>query len=120
LAAVLSKKVKLGKNVVAIISGGNIDLSLLTQVIEKGEMLNNLLARFSFIIPDKPKALKDILSILARLRVNVESVSQDRLTTSVPLGHVEIIITLHTLGEEHINEIKDEFKKNKIKYKMLN
>lgn len=120
LAAVLSKKVHFPrKNVVAVISGGNVNLSLLTQIIERGMMRNKLLVKISLIVLDKPKVLKDILTILATFGVNVQSISHDRCTTAVPVGYVKIIITFQTLGAEQITQIKKEFTKKKLQYHVL-
>lgn len=120
LAALLSKKIKYTtKNVVAVISGGNINLSLLTQVIERGMMQNELMTRISIVVPDRPKVLKDILTILANLRTNVVSISHDRCTTSVPIGHVNIVITFQILGKEQIDVIKKELDKKDLKYELL-
>ncbi|MGF3554280.1 MAG: threonine ammonia-lyase [Thermoplasmatota archaeon] len=120
LAAILSKKVNFpGKNVVAVLSGGNVNLSLLTQIIERGMIKNKLLVKISMIVLDKPKVLRDILTILANLGSNVQAISHDRGTTSVPVGYVKIVITFQTLGKEQIDAIKKEFNRKKIKYKIL-
>lgn len=119
LAALLRKKVVFpNKNIVSLISGGNVNLSLLTQIIEQGMMYNNLLTRISIVSPDKPKVLKDILTILANLRSNVISISHDRCTTSVPVGHVKLIITFQTLGSEQVDIIKKELDKKDLKYEL--
>lgn len=120
LAAVLNKKVSFSnKKVVSLISGGNIDLSLLDQVIEKGMMENNLLTRISITVPDKPKSLDNILSIFSNLRVNVQSIRHERCTTSVPIGFVKLYITLRTIDKEQIKNIKKELDNKKIKYEIL-
>ena len=120
LAALISKKIVFpGKNIVALISGGNINLSLLTQIIERGMMQNYLMTRISIITPDRPKVLKDILTILANLRSNVVSINHDRCTTSVPVGHVKLIITFQILGTEQIDIIKKELEKKNLKYELL-
>lgn len=120
LAALLSKKVLFpGKNVVAILSGGNINLSLLTQIIERGMMREKLLVKVSITALDKPKVLKDILSILADLGANVQSIAHDRGTTAVPVGFVKIVITFQTLGKEQIETIKQEFDQKKVQYHIL-
>jgi threonine dehydratase len=120
LAAVLGKKVVFPqKNIVAVLSGGNVNLPLLTQIIERGMMRNKLLVRVSVIALDKPKVLKEILAILADLGVNVQSISHDRCTTSVPVGFVNIIITIQTLGKDQIEMIKQKFDNKKVKYQIL-
>ena len=120
LAAILGKKISfLGKNVVVILSGGNVNLSLLTQIIERGMMKNKLLVKISITALDKPKVLRDILTILANLGSNVQAISHDRCTTAVPVGYVKIIITFQTLGKEQIDVIKKELNRKKLKYQIL-
>jgi threonine dehydratase len=120
LAAILSKKVRFPKkNVVAVLSGGNVNLSLLTQIIERGMMRNKLLMKISVIVLDKPKTLEDILTILSDFGANIQSISHDRCTTAVPVGYVKIIITFQTLGNEQINLIKQEFDRKKLHYHVL-
>jgi threonine dehydratase len=120
LAALLSKKVLFPKkNVVVILSGGNINLSLLTQIIERGMMRQKLLVKVSITALDKPKALKEILTILADLGANVQSIDHDRGTTTVPVGFVRIVITFQTLGKEQIEMIKQKFDRKKLHYHIL-
>ncbi len=121
LAAILSKKVSIsgGKNIVALLSGGNINLSLLSQIIERGMMKNKLLAKISVIANDKPKILRDILTIISNQGGNVQSISHDRGTTSVPVGYVKITLTLQTLGEEQIRIITQAFDQKNLKYQIL-
>jgi threonine dehydratase len=120
LAALMSKKVTFPKkNVVAVLSGGNVNLSLLTQIIERGMMRNKLLVKISITALDKPKVLRDILNILANFGANVQAISHDRCTTAVPVGYVKIIITFQTLGKEQIDAIKNELEKENVKYHIL-
>ena len=112
LAAILHKKVSLPKeNVVCILSGGNVNLSLLNQVIEQGMIHNNLIAKISIIAPDKPKILKDIISVLSDVNANVQEIIQDRSAPNIPVGHVNILITIHILGREQLNNIITALKK---------
>lgn len=120
LAALLSKKVLFPKkNVVVVLSGGNINLSLLTQIIERGMMRQKLLVKVSINALDKPKALREILTILTDLGANVQSIAHDRGTTTVPVGFVRIIITFQTLGKEQIKMIKQKFDRKKLQYNIL-
>jgi threonine dehydratase len=120
LAALLGKRIMFKKkNVVAVLSGGNVNLTLLTQIIERGMMRHKLLAKISITTLDKPKALKDILTILANFGANVQSIDHDRCTTAVPVGFVRIIITIQTLGKEQIEMIKQELDRKKVNYHIL-
>jgi len=107
-------------NVVALISGGNINPSMLIQIIERGMLQHNFLIRVSIIIPDQPKSLKEVLAVFGNLRANVQSIEHDRYTTSVPVGFVKLLITLQVMGAEQINSIETELKKRKFKYELLN
>jgi threonine dehydratase len=120
LAAVLSKKISLpNKNIVVVLSGGNVNLSLLTQIIERGMMRHKLLVKVAITALDKPRVLKDILSILANVGANVKSIEHDRITTAVPVGYVKIIITFQTLGKDQIEMIKEKFDQKKVHYHIL-
>lgn len=120
LSALVSKKISYpNKNVVAVLSGGNINLPLLTQIIERGMMRHKLLVKISLTVLDKPKALKEILTILADVGANVQSIEHDRITTTVPVGFVKIIITFQTLGKEHIEMIQEKFNQKKVHYHIV-
>lgn len=116
LAAVLNNKISFpGKNIVAVLSGGNVNLSLLNQVIEQGMMNNNLMGRISIIAPDKPRVLKEILSVLSSVNANVQNIIQDRETTSVSVGYVKIVLTIQILGKEQLELITYELNKKNLK-----
>ncbi|HDS59375.1 MAG TPA: threonine ammonia-lyase [Thermoplasmatales archaeon] len=120
LAALLCGRLSFpGRRVVSVVSGGNINLSLLSQVIERGMMQHHLLARVAIVAPDRPDVLDDIISILAGLRANVLSISHDRLTTSVPIGQVKITITFQTLDEKQIDAIREELEERGLEFDML-
>ncbi|MCU0850971.1 MAG: threonine ammonia-lyase [Candidatus Thermoplasmatota archaeon] len=120
LAALLSKKISYPKkNVVALLSGGNVNLPLLTQIIERGMMRHKLLVKVSITALDKPRVLKDILTILGNVGANVVSIEHDRITASVPVGYVKLIITFQTLGKEQIDMIKEKFDSKKVHYHLL-
>ncbi len=121
LAALLSKKISYPKkNVVAVLSGGNANLSLLEQVIERGMLNEMLMVKIAVVVLDKPKMLKEILGILANLGANIQSIVHDRCTIAVPIGYVKIVITFHTLGKEQIDVIKHELDKKHLEYQLLN
>jgi threonine dehydratase len=97
-----------GRNAVALLSGGNVDLAMLTQIIDRGMLRECLMARLVVTIPDKPGFLRDILGVLSDLRANVSSIEHDRTATAVPVGHVNVTITFQTLGSEQVEAIEKE------------
>jgi threonine dehydratase len=106
MAAVLHKKLDFkGRNVVSVISGGNINTGLLEQILEKGMMQDGLRARISVLIPDAPGELKSIISILEHLFANIHEISHERSITTVPIGHVLVTITFNLQQTEQLDTL---------------
>jgi threonine dehydratase len=120
LAAILYKKSALMHgNVIPVISGGNINMGLLQQVLEKGMMDEQLRARIAVIIPDVAGELKAIVSILEKLRANIHDIGHDRSMTSVPVGFVMVTITFNLQDTSQLETITDELEQRKMKYQVL-
>jgi len=106
LAALINHKVKLdGKNVAVVICGGNIDVTLLSRIIERGLVKDGRLVRLRVHLPDYPGALHKVTGILAQHRANIVETSYDRAYYGVNLGDTAIDITMETRGPEHIAEL---------------
>ena len=120
LAAALSEKSGYpGKKVVAVISGGNVDLSMLTQIVDRGLIRSGYAAKVAVDVPDRPRMLNGLLTILTEARANVRSISHDRMSPSVPVGHVRITITFRTPGRQQVDCVMDAFKEKKLKHRLL-
>jgi threonine dehydratase len=96
---------KTGKKVVAIVSGGNIDVTLLARIIERGLVKDGRLVRLRVHLPDYPGALHCLTGILAEHRANIVGTSYDRAYHNVNLGDTAIDITMETRGPDHIAEL---------------
>lgn len=119
LAALLSGKVNGdGRNTVVLLSGGNANLSLLTQVMEQGMFRENVLARVSITVPDRARTLRDVLTILANLQANVQDISHDRTAPSLMVGYVRITITFQIVNKDKIDELKRELERRKLSYEI--
>jgi threonine dehydratase len=94
-----------GKKVVAIVSGGNIDVTLLARIIERGLVKDGRLVRLRVHLPDYPGALHRLTGILAQHRANIVETSYDRAYHNVNLGDTAIDITMETRGPDHIAEL---------------
>jgi threonine dehydratase len=106
LAALLYKKIPLqGKNVVAILSGGNVDVTLISRIIERGLVESGRFVTFSTVISDKPGQLNKLLRIIADLEANVMSIDHQRMGTNVLPGQAEIRFSLETKNKDHIDQI---------------
>jgi threonine dehydratase len=108
LAALVNKKISLsGKNVGLIVSGGNIDMNLISRIIEKGLIQDGRLSRFSVIISDRPGSLARLTQRIADLGANVLQVGQTRGFGEMAIGETEVQFVLETTGPEHIRRLRD-------------
>jgi threonine dehydratase len=106
-AAMLNEKVAMhGKNVGVLISGGNIDVTLLSRIIERGLVKDGRLWRIRIHLPDFPGALQRLATVIAEHKANIIETRHDRAYYGVVLGDTVIDITMETRGPEHIAEIK--------------
>jgi threonine dehydratase len=107
LAALLFGKISGldGKNVAVIISGGNIDPTLLSKIIGRGLAKDGRLVRIRAMMRDRPGELARICQIAAHLGANILEVSHNRAFSDLGIGSVEVDLTLETRGVEHVQEL---------------
>ncbi len=106
VAALMHHKIRAvaGKRVVAVVSGGNIDVNLVARVIERGLVKEGRLVRISVALQDKPGQLARVSSIVANLRANVIEVHHSRAFAS-RFGDTTLQLTLETRGPDHVLEL---------------
>jgi len=105
-AALLQRKTSLaGKNVVSLVCGGNIDVTLLSRIIERGMVKDGRLVRLHVYISDKPGGLKGLVEIVAAKRANIVDLRHERSYFGVHLGETVVDITVETRGPQHIAEL---------------
>jgi threonine dehydratase len=106
MAAVLNRKLPLsGKRVAVLVCGGNIDVTLLARIIERGLVKDGRLVRLRVHLPDYPGALHRLTGLLAEHRANIVETAYDRAYHGVNLGDTAIDITMETRGPDHIAEL---------------
>jgi threonine dehydratase len=106
LAALLQSKTNLrSRRTVVLVSGGNIDVTLLAKIIERGLVKDGRLLRIRVNLHDRPGALLGLIQILARERANIVEVIHNRAYYGVSLGETVIDVTLETRGASHIAAI---------------
>jgi threonine dehydratase len=106
IAAVVNHKIQIsGKKVAVLVCGGNIDVTLLSRIIERGLVKDGRLVRLRVHLPDYPGALHRLTGILADHRANIVETSYDRTYYGVNLGETAIDITMETRGPEQIAEL---------------
>jgi threonine dehydratase len=102
LAAVLHEKLPCdGGRVGVVISGGNIDINLISMIIHKGLLKSGRKLEIKTVLKDKPGQLRVLLDLLAGANVNIVSVNHNREREMVELGFAEVDIVLETNSREH-------------------
>src|SRR6202008_693484 len=106
MAAILNRKLPLeGKRVAVLVCGGNIDVTLLARIIERGLVKDARLVRLRVHLPDYPGALHRLTGILAEHRANIVETAYDRAYHGVNLGDTAIDLTMETRGPNHMAEL---------------
>jgi threonine dehydratase len=95
-----------GKRVALIVSGGNIDVNVLSRIIDRGLVKSGRSMRVRVRIPDVPGALARLLTVIASHQANVLQVQHDRLAARTELGVTAVELVLETRGIEHIVEVE--------------
>ena len=106
VAAALHNKVNLkGMNVVPVVSGGNINMQILEQIIEKGMVEEGLRATVKVIVPDQSGELKKILAIFEGLKVNIYDINHERSSNNVEVGKTMLTIRMNLQDKNQLNTI---------------
>lgn len=112
VAAVLAGKIPdiEGKNVCCLVSGGNIDVTILSRVIERGLKMSGRTAKITIALSDKPGQLKEVSSTIADMGGNVTSVSYDSTDLDMNITDCYLRIEMETRDYAHIVAIKKALK----------
>lgn len=105
LAALLSGKIEGRGAVGVVVSGGNVDVSLLSRVIGRSLMTEGRLARIRGLLPDRPGTLKEVLATISGTRANVVNVEHDRIDPRIGPGKAEVVITLELISRSSLEEM---------------
>jgi threonine dehydratase len=111
LAAVLSHKIKLGDTNCVLVSGGNIDLNIVSQIIQRGQIQRGRLSEMSVIVKDIPGSLSQLTKILAEHKANILEVHHDRIQSGLNLKETKIDFVIETTSREHIKQIREALQK---------
>jgi threonine dehydratase len=106
LAALIQKKTTLkAEHTAVIVSAGNIDVTLLSRIIERGLVQDGRLIRLRIHLLDKPGALAELTRLIADHRANIVDTLHNRAYYGVNLGDTVIDITMETRGREQVSEL---------------
>jgi len=119
LAYLISKKPAPGKKVVAVLAGGNVDMYLLGQIVDKGLAAMGRLLKLSILLPDRPGAFKEIVDEITLANANIVEVVHDRLSSNIDAGSAGVTLSLETQGKEQADLLIEALKKKNIKFTLL-
>ena len=107
--AALKKLKEKNKKVVSVISGGNIDVLMISSMINKGLIRRDRIFNFSLNIPDKPGELAKVVDLIAELGANVVKLEHNQFKNLSRFKDVELQVTVETNGSEHIKNLVQAF-----------
>ncbi len=93
------------ETVVAVLSGGNIDINMISRIIDRGLVFDGRAARLAVKVRDRPGSLAALTRTVADLGANVLETYHRRAYADISLGDVEIVIQMETRGREHVEEV---------------
>jgi threonine dehydratase len=102
-----------GKKVGVVLSGGNVDVTLLSVIIEKGLIKSGRKMKVTVTLVDKPGALMQLTQMLQGLNANIVHIAYDRTSTTLAYGDANVTIHLETKGEEHQSQIRALLKEHR-------
>ena len=107
LAALLNGSVSVprGSRVVLLISGGNVDSSLLGRILSQGLLKNARIMRIRVRLTDTPGSLAQLLALISGLKANVLHIYHDRLARDLPIDVTRVDLELETRGADHVEKI---------------
>ena len=113
LAAAMFDKANLkGKKSVCVVSGGNIDVSILSRVITQGLNKTGRIANIETKVVDKPGQLISLLQLISKTGANIISINHEREDLRSEVNSCVVTMVLETRNTEHVNEIKTLLKEN--------
>jgi len=98
------------KKVAVVLSGGNVDVTLLSVIIEKGLLKSGRKMKLTVTLVDKPGSLMRFTEILKELNANIVHIAYDRTSISLDYGDANVTVHMETKGEEHQQQIKEVLK----------
>jgi threonine dehydratase len=107
-----------GKKVVLIISGGNIDVNVLSRIIDLGLIRTGRRVRINVVLLDRPGSLAHLTEVIAKQGANILQAIHDRNEPSAQIDQTEVALTLETRGPEHSVTLIETLKKNVLRLEL--
>ena len=108
VASVLHKKFSFSQKdkIALVLSGGNIDITMLNVIIEKGLLKSNRKMKLEVVLIDKPGSLQGLTNILSKVGANIVQIEYDRTSVMLKYGDALVTMALETKGQEHKEQIR--------------
>ena len=121
VAALLHDKINLekGAKIGIVLSGGNIDVTMLSLIIEKGLVKSSRKMKLSVVMVDKPGSLMMFTELLTKVGANIVHIGYDRTSVELEFGDAVVSVHLETKGIEHQEEVRSVLRENKFKFEEL-
>lgn len=104
-AAVKMSDTLRGTKVVLVVSGGNIDFTIIDRIIHKGLLTSGRIGIFEVTVDDIPGSLHSLTGIISAQRANILNVVHDRLSVDLSLGTTKVIITVEVRKKGHLDDL---------------
>ncbi|MFH1028683.1 MAG: threonine ammonia-lyase [Pseudomonadota bacterium] len=106
LAAIQNRRIpEIEGKTVCLLSGGNIDVKTISQVVERGLIAGGRYLKLTIELDDHPGALATLAENIAGTRANIFHITHDRRSKTLAIGRTDVSLELETRGYEHIKEI---------------
>lgn len=116
VAAVMFNKIPVkGKKVVCVVSGGNIDVTILNRVVRRGLAKSGRIAIINVELDDKPGKLVEVTSVISKAGANITSVHHDRNNYSEKVNSCILRVICETRNQEHVESILESLRKEGFK-----
>jgi threonine dehydratase len=108
-----------GKKVVLMITGGNIDVNVLSRIIDRGLIRAGRRIRINALVQDRPGSLARLTNLIAQQGANVIQAIHDRSEPSTTIDQTDVALTLETRGPEHSREVIAALEKHVIRVELV-
>jgi threonine dehydratase len=121
VAALMHGKIDLpkGSKVGVVLSGGNIDVTMLSLIIEKGLVKSSRKMKLSVVLVDKPGSLMLFTELLTKVEANIVHIDYDRTSTDLEFGDATVSVFIETKGFDHQEEIRNALREHEFKFEEI-
>ncbi|CAA6820459.1 MAG: Threonine dehydratase (EC [uncultured Sulfurovum sp.] len=122
VAALMHDKINLpkGSKVGVVLSGGNIDVTMLSLIIEKGLVKSSRKMKLAVVMVDKPGSLMHFTELLSKAEANIVHIGYDRTSVDLAFGDATVSVFLETKGATHQEEVRKLLRDNEFTFEEIN